>query len=123
MESEDKIDYIEMPAKDPQKAWDFFSALFGWTFESYGPDYCAFNDGRMVGGFYRADTAASIENGAPLVVFYNQDLGRAVEKVEELGGTIVRPIFSFPGGHRFHFRDPNGNEFATWSDKHNGADD
>jgi uncharacterized protein len=113
---ENKIDYVEMPARDPQKAWQFFEALFGWEFADYGPDYCAFNDGRMAGGFYRAKTAASVANGAPLIVFYREDLSSAVEQVRKLGGRITKDIFSFPGGSRFHFTDPNGNEFAIWSE-------
>lgn len=122
MDSEDKIDYIEMPARDPQKAWNFFHALFGWTFEDYGPDYCAFTDGRMTGGFYRADATFSTENGAPLIVFYNADLNEAAARVVKHGGSISRETYAFPGGSRFHFLDPNGNEFAIWSDKHDGAD-
>jgi predicted enzyme related to lactoylglutathione lyase len=122
MDAEDKIDYIEIPARDPKKAWDFFTALFGWTFEDYGPDYCAFNDGRLYGGFYRSDSVVSVANGAPLIVFYQANLDAATKKVEALGGLISKEIFSFPGGHRFHFTDPNGNEYATWSDKHNGED-
>jgi predicted enzyme related to lactoylglutathione lyase len=117
MNGENKIDYIEMPAKDPKKAWKFFEGLFGWTFDDYGPDYCALNDGRMAGGFYRADTVASVSSGAPLVVFYRKDLPAAVSQVKALGGQITRDIFSFPGGHRFHFTDPNGNEFAIWSEQ------
>lgn len=116
MSGENKIDYIEMPANDPKKAWTFFEALFGWKFDDYGPDYCAFNDGRMAGGFYRAETAAAVANGAPLIVFYRKDLPAAVKQVKSLGGSISKDIFSFPGGHRFHFKDPNGNEFAIWSE-------
>ncbi len=116
MIGENRIDYIEIPARDPRKAWEFFEKLFGWKFEDYGPDYCSFNDGRMAGGFYRADVAASVRAGAPLVVFYRHDLATAVARVKTLGGTITKDIFSFPGGRRFHFTDPNGNEFAIWSE-------
>lgn len=117
MDAENRIDYIEMPAKDPRKAWTFFEGLFGWKFEDYGPDYCSFNDGRLAGGFYRANTVAAVQSGAPLVVFYRKDLGSAVKQVRALGGAITKEIFSFPGGSRFHFTDPNGNEFAIWSDQ------
>jgi predicted enzyme related to lactoylglutathione lyase len=116
MNGENKIDYIEIPAKDPKKAWTFFEGLFGWRFEDYGPDYCSFNDGRIAGGFYRSTAAASVANGAPLIVFYRQDLVEAVKRVKSHGGTITKEIFSFPGGSRFHFTDPNGNEFAIWSE-------
>jgi len=117
MSGENRIDYIEMPAKDPKKAWTFFERLFGWKFEDYGPDYCSFNDGRMTGGFYRSDLAVSVKSGSPLIVFYRQDLHKAVRDVGALGGSITKNIFSFPGGSRFHFTDPNGNEFAIWSEK------
>jgi predicted enzyme related to lactoylglutathione lyase len=123
MTSQDKIDYIEIPAKDPQRARDFFSGLFGWAFEDYGPDYCSFNDGRIYGGFYRSDAVVAVAAGAPLIVYYRENLEEATQKVEELGGAISKAIFSFPGGHRFHFTDPNGNEYAIWSDKHSGAND
>lgn len=117
MNGENKIDYIEMPAKDPAVAWAFFEGLFGWKFDDYGPDYNAFHDGRMAGGFYRSDKTASVDNGSVLVVFYLQDLEAGCRRVIELGGTISKDIFEFPGGKRFHFTDPNGNEYAVWSDK------
>ena len=117
MSGENKIDYIEMPAKDPVIARLFFEKLFGWKFEDYGPDYTAFNDGRMAGGFYRSDNVVSVENGSVLVVFHLADLENGCKRVTELGGTITKDIFSFPGGSRFHFTDPNGNEYAVWSDQ------
>lgn len=120
MDNDNRIDYTEMPARDPKKAWEFFSAVFGWKFEGYGPDYCAFNDGRSMGGFYRADTAMSVGNGTALVVIYNADLDATAQKVTKHGGSIIRDTYAFPGGSRFHFSDPNGNEFAVWSDKHDG---
>jgi predicted enzyme related to lactoylglutathione lyase len=111
------IDYVEIPAKDPARAQAFFEALFGWQFQDYGPDYCSFNDGRLAGGFRREDVVAATETGGPLIVFYKEDLAAASERVVELGGAIKRNIFAFPGGRRFHFSDPNGNEYAIWSDK------
>jgi len=117
MTPENTIDYVEIPAKDLSVARTFFTELFGWKFEDYGPDYCCFHDGRLGGGFYRADVAVATERVCPLIVFYKEDLAAASSKVSDLGGTISREIFSFPGGRRFHFTDPNGNEFAIWSDK------
>ena len=117
MDTENKIDYIEIPAKDPAVAREFFEKLFGWAFEDFGPDYLSFSDGRMLGGFYRADAAASVAAGSVLVVFYRADLRTASERVVELGGTISKDIYAFPGGSRFHFTDPNGNEYAVWSDR------
>jgi predicted enzyme related to lactoylglutathione lyase len=117
MTPENMIDYVEIPARDPARAQAFFTALFGWKFQDYGPDYCSFNDGRLAGGFRRADVSAAAENGSPLIVFYKEDLGAACARVTELGGTVTRDIFPFPGGKRFHFTDPNGNEYAIWSDR------
>lgn len=117
MTGENKIDYIELPARDPAVAREFFEKLFGWDFVDYGPDYTAFNDGRIDGGFFRSDKVSSTDNGSVLVVFYLADLKAGVERVTGLGGTISKEIFSFPGGSRFHFNDPNGNEYAVWSDQ------
>ena len=116
MTEENKIDYVEFPARDISKAKAFFSQLFGWQFEDYGPDYCSFNDGRITGGFFRSDLSSETQNGSCLVVFYSKNLEDDLGRVEALGGTIVKPIFTFPGGRRFHFKDPNANEFAIWSD-------
>lgn len=117
MNAENKIDYLEIPARDLTRVQEFFTALFGWEFESYGPDYCSFSDGRMAGGFFRSDLQSVTANGGCLIVFYKADLEGAAEKVREHGGTVTKEIFSFPGGKRLHFEDPNGNEYAIWSDK------
>jgi predicted enzyme related to lactoylglutathione lyase len=111
---EKKIDYVEIPVTDPAAARAFFDKLFGWSFEDWGPDYVSFNDGRMDGGFRRSEEAPP--PGSVLVVFYSEDLERDRDRVVELGATISADIFDFPGGRRFHFTDPNGNEFAIWSD-------
>jgi uncharacterized protein len=111
------IDYIEMPSRDLAATKSFFSALFGWTFQDYGPDYAAFDDGRMAGGFFSSEKTADVESGSPLIVFYHADLKQMCAKIVDLGGEITKDIFEFPGGHRFHFRAPGGGEFAIWSDK------
>jgi len=111
------IDYIEMPSTNLAATKEFFSQLLGWSFQDYGPDYCAFDDGRTTGGFFASPKISSVDGGAPLIVFYHQDLRRMCTKVVELGGGITKDIFEFPGGHRFHFREPGGGEFAIWSDK------
>ncbi len=116
MPDENKIDYIEFAARDLDAAKAFYAGLFGWQFEDYGPDYCSFDDGRITGGFYRADLAADASQGSVLVVFYTADLEAMKQRVIDLGATISTDIFAFPGGRRFHFRDPNGNELAVWSD-------
>ncbi|MEN3370497.1 MAG: uncharacterized protein V7609_2640 [Verrucomicrobiota bacterium] len=111
------IDYIEMPSKDLGLTKEFFSQLFGWSFQDYGPEYAAFDDGRMTGGFFASKITASVAAGAPLIVFYATELEKASAEVARLGGKITREIFEFPGGRRFHFEAPGGGEFAVWSDK------
>lgn len=117
MRTDRAIDYIELPARDLDAVQRFYQAAFGWGFTDYGPDYRAFKDARLDGGFFRADTQSSTANGAALVVFYAEDLEACQAAVEQAGGDIVKAIFAFPGGRRFQFTDPNGNELAVWSDK------
>ncbi len=108
-----KLDYIEMPATGGRldHVKSFYAAAFGWTFTDYGPTYAAFSEG-LDGGFDAASTLAR-----PLPVLYADDLEAALEAVTQAGGEIAVPIFSFPGGRRFHFHDPAGNELAVWSEK------
>ena len=108
-----RIDYIEFGATDIAATKRFYAAAFAWQFTDYGPDYVAFDDGRMTGGF----TTGSPTGGHPLVVLYAEDLEASKATIETNGGRICRDIFSFPGGRRFHFVDPNGNELAVWSDR------
>jgi predicted enzyme related to lactoylglutathione lyase len=112
----EKIDYVELPAKDMDATKRFFSEVFGWEFEDAGPDYMAFLNQGLDGGFYRSERSASTNNGSALIVFYSNDLESTELKITTAGGIILKPTFSFPGGRRFHFADPNGNEFAVWSD-------
>ncbi len=116
MNHHEKINYVEFPAKDIEAAKAFFSFVFKWSFIDYGPDYACFVGEGLDGGFFKSDLAMSTLNGSALVVFYSNKLASTQEKIEEFGGSIIKPIFSFPGGHRFHFSDPNGNEYAVWSD-------
>ena len=110
-----RIDYIEIPVTDPAKARDFFAALLGWEFREWGADYLSFNDGRLEGGLRRSNEPAPASG--VLLVFYSEDLERDVQRTKDLGATISQEIFDFPGGRRFHFVDPVGNEYAMWSDK------
>jgi hypothetical protein len=112
--NEGRMDYIEFPATDIAKTQAFYNGLFGWRFTDYGPDYTSFEDGRLAGGFFRKDAVTA---GGPLVVIYSVDLAGMQAKVQAAGGTITKEIFSFPGGRRFHFTDPSGNELSVWSDK------
>lgn len=110
-----KIDYIEFDVTDIGRAKAFYGSAFGWTFTDYGPDYCEFQDGRLTGGFAKSRNVSA--KGGALVILFADDLEAVQAKVEEAGGRIVRPIFSFPGGRRFQFADPEGYELAVWSDQ------
>ena len=107
------VDYIEFLAPDVPEAKQFYTAAFGWSFEDWGPEYASFQQEKIGGGF---TTEAPTRSGAPLVILYAADLQGALGRVQKAGGTVVKPIFSFPGGRRFHFTDPSGNELAIWSD-------
>jgi predicted enzyme related to lactoylglutathione lyase len=111
---ENQIDYLEFPATDIARTKHFYSAVFGWKFEDYGPDYTSFVDGRIAGGFTKDAPAPA---RGLLTVIYASDLAAAQAKIRAAGGSIVKDTFSFPGGRRFHFADPNGNELAVWSDR------
>jgi len=110
-----KIDYLEFPSTDMVASKRFFAAAFDWSFEDYGADYVAFNNAGVAGGFYRSDKAVSTANGSALIVFFSDKLEATEEAVRQAGGTLVKPIFDFPGGRRFHFTEPGGSEFAVWS--------
>jgi predicted enzyme related to lactoylglutathione lyase len=116
MHEHEKINYIEFPAKDIDATKAFFSAVFGWSFVDYGPEYTAFSNAGLDGGFFKSELTVSTENGSALIVLYSKQLEKTLIKIENAGGSIIKPIFSFPGGRRFHFADPNGNEYAVWSD-------
>ena len=114
MPEHEKINYLEYAASDLQATKEFFTKAFDWGFEDYGPDYTAFTGQGVDGGFFRADMASTTLNGGALTVFYSDDLETTLQKVEASGGVVIKPIFSFPGGRRFHFTEPSGNEFAVW---------
>lgn len=116
MEKHNQINYIEIPARDISKAKTFFSEVFQWTFVDYGSEYTSFTNDGVDGGFYKSDNIVSTESGSVLIVLYSIDLETTAKSVLKAGGTITKPIFSFPGGRRFHFTDLNGNEFAVWSE-------
>ncbi len=116
MSDHEKIDYVEFASRDLATTKAFFSQVFGWEFKDFGDDYCAFLNQGVNGGFYQADLASTPATGGALIVFYSEELEMTQSKIEQAGGTVVKPIFSFPGGRRFHFTEPCGNEFAVWSD-------
>ena len=112
MREDGKVDYVELPGGDLIGTKRFYEAAFGWRFTDYGPSYAAFEEG-LDGGF---DADAANQSAKPLVVLYAHDLEAMEAKVRAAGGKITRPIFAFPGGRRFHFTDPSGNELAVWSE-------
>jgi predicted enzyme related to lactoylglutathione lyase len=116
MNLHEKINYVELPAKDLAATKAFFESVFGWSFVDYGPEYTAFENQGLDGGFFQSDLASSTEKGAALIVFYSNQLEATLAKVEKAGGLILKPIYSFPGGRRFHFTEPSGNEFAVWGE-------
>lgn len=122
MRAENRIDYVEIPVTDLKKTRDFFTSLFGWSFQEWGDDYMSFSDGRLEGGFRHSEEPAP--STGVLVIFYSENLDRDVKRVKELGASISQDIFAFPGGRRFHFVDPTGTEYAIWSanlENKNGA--
>lgn len=106
-----RINYIELPARDFVAARDFYTAAFDWQMTAYGPDYASTTTGDVDIGLAGDMSEAT---AAPLVVIAVDDLEAAEARVRASGGTITRAIFGFPGGRRFHFRDPAGNELAVW---------
>jgi predicted enzyme related to lactoylglutathione lyase len=117
MNKHEKINYVEFPSKDIAVTKAFFADAFGWSFIDYGPEYTAFSNEGIDGGFFKSELSVSIDNGSALIVFYSNNLEQTQLKIENAGGSINKPIFSFPGGRRFHFTDPNGNEYGVWSEK------
>jgi predicted enzyme related to lactoylglutathione lyase len=107
-----QIDNIEFNVMDIARSREFYGKAFGWAFTDYGPTYCEFTDGRLTGGL---TTGGPIRPGGPLVILYADDLAATQKRIEEAGAKIVKPVFDFPGGRRFHFADPDGYELAVWS--------
>ncbi len=124
MNTHHTLNYLEFPACDLVATRQFFEAVFGWSFQNYGPDYIAFSDRNLDGGFYQAPRGVCSRSaqGAALAVFYSDDLEASLAAVERAGGQVLKTIFEFPGGRRFHFAEPSGNEFAVWGLK-SGVDE
>ena len=115
MRQDGKLDYLEMPGGDLPALKAFYADVFGWRFVDYGPDYAAYDEG-LEGGFYAGPRGDGGHGPSPLPVLFSTDLEATLAKVQGAGAAITRPIFAFPGGRRFHFRDPAGNEVAVWGD-------
>jgi hypothetical protein len=116
MNQHEKLNYVEFGAKNLEATKSFFSLVFGWEFVDYGPEYTAFSNQGLDGGFFKSDSCNQTKTGGALLVFYSSDIKATLNKVIQNGGEIIRPIFEFPGGCRFHFLEPSDNEFAVWSE-------
>lgn len=116
MNEHEKINYVEFPAKNLHATKIFFETTFHWSFQDFGSDYIAFSNAGIDGGFYKSELCSNTKNGSALIIFYSTDLESTQEAIINSGGSIVKEIFPFPGGRRFHFTEPSGNEFAVWSD-------
>ena len=116
MNAHEKINYVELPSTNIEDTKSFFINVFGWSFQDFGPEYTSFNNQGINGGFYKSSLSSTSNNGSALLVFYSNNIESTQIKIEKAGGVIVKPLFSFPGGHRFHFTEPSGNEFAVWSE-------
>ena len=117
MATDEKLNYVEFGTLNINSTKRFFETVFGWAFTDYGPEYAAFANQGLDGGFFKAEHASTTENGGALLVFYSADIQQTLNKVKDANGDVVKPIFEFPGGCRFHFIEPGGNEFAVWSEK------
>jgi len=110
------LNYLELPATDLDASKAFFATVFAWSFVDYGPDYTCVTDQALAIGLFRSELHAQGESGSALPVLYSADLDASLDAVKAAGGVIVKPTFEFPGGKRFHFHDPSGNEFAVWAE-------
>jgi predicted enzyme related to lactoylglutathione lyase len=113
-----KVNYIEFSTTDIARTKKFYSEVFGWGFQDWGPDYID-SSAEIAGlalGFKRGEAGQSQPNYAPLIVFYSADLKATEAAIVAAGGSIVVPIFEFPGGRRFHFSDGLGNILGVWSE-------
>ena len=104
-----RLNYLELPTADLAASRAFYTAAFAWTFADYGPDYAATTTGDTDLGI----DASPDRVAQPLPVVEVDDLAAVQAAVETAGGTITVPVFAFPGGRRFHFRDPDGHEIAV----------
>lgn len=116
MNQPNTINYIEIPTRNIELTKAFFSSVFGWSFIDYGPEYCAFSGAGIDGGFFQSDRRALTATGSVLLVLYSDNIEVTQAAIEQAGAMITEPVFTFPGGRRFHFVDPSGNEFAVWSE-------
>jgi uncharacterized protein len=113
------IDYVELTVTDLEQAKRFYAEAFGWRFNDYGPEYAGIRSplgesAPEVGGLRRDQE--EVRTGGPFVLLYSTDLDKSVEAVKNAGGQVVNGPYEFPGGRRFHFTDPSGNELGVWTE-------
>jgi len=116
MNNHEKINYIEFPAKDLKATKAFFESALAWQFKDFGTEYIAFRNEGVDGGFFKANSASTQATGGALVIFFSENLIKTQEKIIAAGGKITQNIYEFPGGERFNFTEPSGNEFAVWGE-------
>ena len=114
MNHHEKMNYVEFSASDLTATKAFFVSAFGWQFQDFGPEYTAFSHQGLDGGFFKANTASTQATGGALIVFFSENLVATEHKVKAAGGIVTQKTYEFPGGKRFHFTEPSGNEFAVW---------
>ncbi|MFC6197118.1 VOC family protein [Ponticaulis profundi] len=114
--AENSINYIELPMTDPEPVIMFYETVFGWHFQRWGADYISFEGAGIDGGFNGQDKLPVSKPGT-LVILYSKELEKKRDQIKAAGGKIIRDIYPFPGGRRFHFEDPAGNELGVWSEK------
>ena len=114
MNTNNQINYVEFLLWDKAKTKSFYQNCFGWEFEDWGPGYISFRGAGLEGGF-NGESDRPLTQPGTLIVLYSDDLKAIHSKVKKEGGTIKQEPYDFPGGRRFHFEDPNGNELAIWS--------
>ena len=111
----EKINYVEYGSTNLAATKAFFQSAFNWQFEDFGSDYTAFTGGGLDGGFFQSDKVSQTNTGGALLVLYSENLEHTLASVSQAGGQISQSIFDFPGGRRFHFNEPGGNEMAVWA--------
>ncbi|WP_394220928.1 VOC family protein [Alteromonas gracilis] len=116
MQESTKLNYVEFASLDVSRSKTFFENAFNWRFTDYGSEYSAFSNAGLDGGIFESERVSQAESGAPLLVLYANNITDAQRRIEKAGGTISKPLFDFPGGCRFHFIEPGGNELAVWSE-------
>lgn len=116
MNNHEKMNYVEFSACDLIATKAFFESAFDWVFQDYGPEYTAFNHQGLDGGFFKAEVSSTQATGGALIVFFSNNLTDTQNKIKTAGGVITQDTYEFPGGKRFHFTEPSGNEFAVWGE-------